>query len=368
MSTPVPTPKADAATPAAETTPAPPAPAATSPQAPPVAATPPATAAAEPEPPPKTFIAPSPGEVITSLLTNNTYTMGPQIGEGSFGVVFQCVDGWNNQLAVKVLKPIKTFEEVQAAAEGEMQRLFLLRHPFVTYVYDSFVYRDTFYIITERCDNSLAQLFAEPWFHGHVWLMPVARCLLQAVNFIHNAGFAHQDIHLGNVFVATVRNEMNPEDPGAAQFKLGDLGITKLLSDLSPQNTRAKWMLPPEVINPSEFGPIEHRTDIYHCGLLLLQLAYSTEMRFTQEETLAGKPREMATQLPAPLNFALEKALRRHAAMRTGTAQELWRDLNSPGPGAAELITPDPAEPRPPDTPKASEQPSAPAPPEGDRK
>src|SRR5947199_237326 len=68
------------------------------------------------------------------------------------------------------------------------------------------------------------------------------------------------------------------------------------------------------------------------------------------------------------VNFALEKALRRHAAMRTGTAQELWRDLNSPGPGAAELITPDPAEPRPPDTPKASEQPSAPAPPEGDRK
>ncbi|PYT74260.1 MAG: hypothetical protein DMG42_10860 [Acidobacteria bacterium] len=186
-------------------------------------------------------------------------------------------------------------------------------------------------------------LMAVSWLDEST-LMPVARCLLQAVNFIHNAGFAHQDIHLGNVFVATVRNEMNPEDPGAAQFKLGDLGITKLLSDLSPQNTRAKWMLPPEVINPSEFGPIEHRTDIYHCGLLLLQLAYSTEMRFTQEETLAGKPREMATQLPAPLNFALEKALRRHAAMRTGTAQELWRDLNSPGPGAAELITPDPAE------------------------
>ena len=94
-----------------------------------MAATPPATAAAEPEPPPKTFIAPSPGEVITSLLTNNTYTMGPQIGEGSFGVVFQCVDGWNNQLAVKVLKPIKTFEEVQAAAEGEMQRLVLVVLP-----------------------------------------------------------------------------------------------------------------------------------------------------------------------------------------------------------------------------------------------
>src|SRR5437879_13874115 len=105
--------------------------------------------------------------------------------------------------------------------------------------------------------------------------MPVARCLLQAVNFIHNAGFAHQDIHLGNGFVATVRNELNPGDPGAAQFKLGDLGITKLLSDLSPQNPRAKWMLPPEVTKPSQFGPIEHSTDIYRCGLLPPTLPYS---------------------------------------------------------------------------------------------
>ncbi|MGH9740875.1 MAG: serine/threonine protein kinase [Candidatus Acidiferrum sp.] len=300
----------------------------------------PPSAATPPEPPRETFTAPSPGEAITSLLTHNTYVMGQQIGEGSFGIVYECTDGWNNRLAVKILKPLgKSYEEVQAAAEGEMQRLFLLRHPFVTYVYDSFVYRDTFYIITERCDQSLAQLFSESWFQGPVWLMPVARCLLQAVHFIHIGGFAHQDIHLGNVFVAHARDEMDPTDSGAFQFRLGDLGVTKLLTDLSPQNTRAQWMLPPEVIDPSEFGPIDHRSDIYHCGLLLLQLAYSKELRFTQEETLAGKPREMASQLPAPLNFALEKALRRHAARRTESAQELWRDLNSPGPGTAAVTT-----------------------------
>lgn len=131
---------------------------------------------------------------------------------------------------------------------------------------------------------------------------------------------------------------MNPDEENVAmQFKLGDLGVTKLLTELNPQNTRAQWMLPPEVINTAEFGPIDHRSDIYHCGLLLLQLAYSQELKFTQEETLAGKPREMASKLPTPLNFALEKALRRHAAMRTGSAEELWRDLNSPGPGVSAL-------------------------------
>ncbi|MCB0392890.1 MAG: hypothetical protein KDD58_16510, partial [Bdellovibrionales bacterium] len=69
----------------------------------------------------------------------------------------------------------------------------------------------------------------------------------------------------------------------------------------------------------------------YHVGLLLLQLAYSRRIEFTHEETLAGKPRELALQLSEPYNFALEKALRRHVAFRTASAMELWRDLNAPG-------------------------------------
>jgi hypothetical protein len=40
--------------------------------------------------------------------------------------------------------------------------------------------------------------------------------------------------------------------------------------------------------------------------------------------------REMALTLPSPLNFALEKALRRHVEFRTATVMELWRDLHAP--------------------------------------
>jgi hypothetical protein len=75
---------------------------------------------------------------------------------------------------------------------------------------------------------------------------------------------------------------------------------------------------------------MDKRIDIYHCGLLLLHLLNGAELRFTADEILAGKPRELALQLPPPYNFALEKALRRHVAARTASAMELWRDLNSP--------------------------------------
>lgn len=295
------------------------------------------SAAPPPEPlPEKAAVPPTAGEVITSMATGNTYTFGEELGEGNFGIVYSCTDVWGNDLAAKVLKPTKTYEEVRTAAVTEFGKLLRLRHPNVTYVFDAFEFRDTFYIITERCFCPLSHLFAprDPPFRGEVWLLPIARCLLQAVHYLHLNEYAHQDIHPGNVFAAFVKDEMDPVVPGAIQFKLGDLGVTKLFSELDAANTLAEWIRPPEAIDPATFGPIDRRLDIYHLGLLFLQLACSREFRFTRDEILAGRPREIALELPAPYNFALEKALRRHVTFRTETAMELWRDLNSP-PGLA---------------------------------
>ena len=205
-------------------------------------------------------------------------------------------------------------------------------YPYVTFVFDAFEYRDTFYIITERCYCPISALFTLPDFDGKLWIHPIARCLLQAVNYLHIHNYVHQDIHVGNVFAAVVKDEITPTDPNKTitQFKLADLGIAKLRDQISPANTRALWMLPPEVLDESQFGPIDSRVDIYHTGLLFLQLALSKELTFTKDEILAGKPRELALSLPPPFNFALEKTLRRRVQYRTANAMELWRDLNTP--------------------------------------
>jgi serine/threonine-protein kinase len=282
-------------------------------------------------PPAKRVITPTAGEVITSTWTNNTYTMGDRIGGGNFSDVFACQDVWKNDLAAKVLKPVSTYEHVRANAIAEFEKLRQLRNPYVTFVFDAFEYRDTFYIITERCYCPVSALFTLPNFDGKLWIPPISRCLLQAVHYLHIHNYVHQDIHAGNVFAAVVKDEMTPTDPKKTitQFKLADLGIAKLRDQVSAANTRASWMLPPEVLKPDEFGPIDHRVDIYHTGLLFLELAYSKELRFTQAEILEGKPRDLAWQLPSPLNFALDKSLRRHVQSRTADAMEFWRDLHS---------------------------------------
>jgi len=282
-----------------------------------------------PSTPQKLVVQPQTGEIITSLSTNNTYTIGQKIGEGNFGIVYSCQDVWQNELAVKVLKPVGTYEKVKAAAEAEFSKLLALRNPYITFVYDAFEFRDTFYIVTEYCHGPVSDLFDLENFNGRLWLMPIARGLLQAVHYLHINNYVHQDIHPGNVFSAWVKDEMLPDADKVIKFKLGDLGVTRLLHEVDAQNTRAQWMLPPEVINSAEFGPLDHRIDIYHVGLLLLQLAYSKELKFSSQEIIEGRPREMAMALPAPLGFALEKTLRRHVQFRTASAMELWRDLHS---------------------------------------
>jgi serine/threonine-protein kinase len=269
-----------------------------------------ATPVSPPAPPTKAAVPPKPGEVITSFGTNNTYTMGEWIGGGSFSDVFACRDVWGN----------------------EFEKLVQLRNPYVTYVFDAFEYRDTFYIITERCYCPVSKLFTLPNFDGKLWISAIARCLLQAVHYLHIHNYVHQDIHARNVFAAVVKDEMMPADPQktVTQFKLADLGIAKLRDQVSAANTRAQWMLPPEVLDEAQFGPIDARVDIYHCGLLFLQLALSKEIAFTKDEILAGKPRVLALSLPQPFNYALEKALRRHVQYRTAGAMELWRDLHAP--------------------------------------
>ena len=65
-----------------------------------------------------------------------------------------------------------------------------------------------------------------------IWLMPIARCLLQALHYVHINKFVHQDIHPGNVFASIVKNEM-PAEASAIQFKLGDLpGVAKVAHEV----------------------------------------------------------------------------------------------------------------------------------------
>jgi serine/threonine-protein kinase len=275
----------------------------------------------------RTFTPPTPGEAVT--IDGRNYWLGRLIGQGYFGAVYECTDDWSNPLVAKVLLPQnRSYELVRTEWERELKNLVLLRHPNVTFVHDAFEYRGTFYLVVERCDHTLAELISWDGLDPNAWVYPIAQCILQALHFIHRSGYVHKDVHPGNVHVSYTRGFMAAPSP-ATVFKIGDFGITRLESEINVFNTMlAKWMLPPEAIRPGEFGVIDKRVDIYHVALCLMSILLKDVPTFTEEEILAGKPRQLAERLVHPLAAPLAAGLRRHVASRTGTALEMWRQIN----------------------------------------
>ena len=276
---------------------------------------------------PRTFTLPKKGEVIVCRDCN--YYLGDQIGTGAFGAVYDCTDDWDNHLVAKVILPQnRSYEQVKEEWLNELKALVEVRHPNITFIYDAFEYRDTFYIVVERCHSTLTELILWPNLTPEIWLPYIARDILNGLEFIHNRGFVHKDLHPGNIYVKQIQDRMVPHKDPVWVFKIGDLGISRLEGDIRLFNTLlAQWMVPPEFLDPGQFGILDRHVDIYHTGLLLLGLLMKQIPNFTREQILQGLPRQIAEALPSPYGPVVAKALRRHVDSRIPSALQMWKEI-----------------------------------------
>ena len=275
-------------------------------------------------PVPTTALPFAPHSELENPVTGSAYRLLKPIGEGYFGIVYAAVDSWENELAIKVLKPYASPQEHARKAAAEIDKLVILRSPYFTYIYEAFVSKGYYCIVTERCEHPLSTALGQTWFKGPNSVRSVARCVLQAVQRMHDFQLVHQDIHLGNVFVAMARDEL-VGGGGATSFKLADVGLAKHVHQLDPFNTNVNPdTVAPEFLDPAAFGMPDHRVDIYHCGLLLLQVLVGEQLNFTQPQIRAGEPGRAAQSLGTPLGEVLSQALRRHVGARPASARELW--------------------------------------------
>jgi serine/threonine protein kinase len=291
----------------------------------------PAPAPAIAVPIPRMLVLPKPGDLIRHpIYTGRTYKISHLIGRGAFGNVYAAKDNWGRDVAVKVFRGEGTYEEIRDRAHSEAIKLRSLTHPRITYIYDAFEQNNTFYIVSERCGLVVSD-FLDPKHDGVLWVRPLGRCLFQALGYIHENGFAHQDIHLDNVFAHFAQSEM-VADSTVISFKVGDLGLAKPIHLMDPKTTvLAQWILPPEAMDPETFGPLDHRLDLYHAALLLLQVHIGRKLELTREDILSGVPRLIAEGEGA-VGQVLSHGLRRHVLARPSSALEFWEALEKVAP------------------------------------
>ena len=274
------------------------------------------------------FTLPTPGEQITSAETGVTYQVGPFLGSGAFGVVYECSDQWGDRLVAKVLRPVAPPEEMLIRATDEAISAAIARSPHTLHVADAFVYKGAYYIISERCAMSLRDMIECGRLTPTIWFPKMAKAVLHALHSMHHRGLVHCDIHLGNVFLYRKDDILRPDDQGAHDFKLGDFGQTRLIEAVDARSTWNPSCIPPEILDSTEFGQLDQRADIYQAGLLFLQFLSGGGTEFDHDDVLSGRPREIAEALQHPGASAIAKMLRRHVSARPTTGLEAWLEFD----------------------------------------
>ena len=89
----------------------------------------------------------------------------------------------------------------------------------------------------------------------------------------------------------------------------------------------AKWLMPPEVLSPTNFTPLDRRIDIYHIGLIFLQMLSGKDLQFSNDEVCSGAPQQKAIEIDSCYSRMIAKALSPKPTDRYSSAMEFWSDI-----------------------------------------
>lgn len=275
-----------------------------------------------PGPPAFTVRLPQRGEELAS--PRGSYRIEGVLGEGEFGAVYLCSGPFDQVYAVKMMRPSnRPYAEVQAEWAKEVQRLLSLRHPNVVYIHDAFEQGYLFFLALEKCDHPLSAMLGSPMHESLV--LELGRQILFAVQFLHDNGIVHDDIHAGNVLVTHAADR--------PVLKLADFGISHELRGLPSVRPDVVHhaIMAPEILSS---GHTSRQSDIYQVGLLLYWMLTgqsAIDMRAPYEDLVrqvsTGEPRRKAEAIGTPLGALIAQMVRRREAYRYASAREVWADL-----------------------------------------
>lgn len=211
----------------------------------------------------------------------NRYTIGQELGRGTFGVTYK---GYDNQLykdvAIKIID-IEKSTQLGANETEIMNELNAVRilsgvspygtgcFPYIACYYDSakilFDNRPSIMAVSEYIDGGSLQNY----INTHrtqikpIELWTMMEQMISALNHIHSMGFAHRDIKPDNIMI----------EKATGTLKIIDFGLactTKCIAGPGTLN-----YIPPEVFNSKYINGLKEAQahDIWSMGIVFYQLA-----------------------------------------------------------------------------------------------
>jgi len=195
----------------------------------------------------------------------NKYKIIKKLGEGAFGVVYECeVIGTNTKVAIKVIdlqmaaKNNMTFNEIK----GEVDVLMEIDSPYVMKCTESERVENKFYIVCEYVKGKeLISLLEEDGRMSEKLAKEIFQKILIGVSHMHMNKFIHRDLKLENIFV-----KFNNNSKEIDEIKIVDLGFGKKIWSQTTGFMGTPNYMPPEVFNNL---PYDFKFDSFSLGVIL---------------------------------------------------------------------------------------------------
>jgi len=247
------------------------------------------------------------------------YRVQGVLAGGGMGVVLRCQDTVTGMpVALKVIRPDATDDDLHERFEREVQAARLVRSPHVAEVYDWGVdARVGSYLAMELVAGTT--LFDAVRKRGALspdYVVGIGLQLVKALRATHEAGVVHRDLKPPNV-------QLGVRD-GVLRTVLLDFGICRMTGERELPALTApgmligtlRFMAPEQLLQPERIGP---HTDVWGLGALLYfaltgSRPYEGELTPRQvcEAMIQGPPtppHELRSEVPRSLSEVVQKAM-----------------------------------------------------------
>ncbi|MDB4444067.1 bifunctional serine/threonine-protein kinase/formylglycine-generating enzyme family protein [bacterium] len=257
------------------------------------------------------------------------YDILEKLGTGGFGSVWKARSPGGEIVAIKLLDPkLLDNDLVVRKFFSEAMILARLDHKNITKLKDFFPDESNYVIVMDFVEGITLREFLdrEKGKEGRIPLVQtlgMARQILEAFQYAHDAEVIHRDIKPGNIMIS--KNGL---------IKIMDFGIAKISS--TPTHSTSRHMFSYYYAAPERFKgrPVDARSDIYSLGIVFYEL-FTGEKPFNSKDTAElmyrqlndPPPTKYLNNIPGPSGKAILKALEKEPEKRFQNCLEFSKAL-----------------------------------------